>query len=221
LNLTGDLKVNEELARLGHTGGVIGGVEALMMWRMVTRMKEMQQELSYQAQHDSLTGVYNRRFILEHLRHGIYECGRYGIAYSAVLIDIDHFKNVNDAHGHAAGDMVLKGFVSRLQSCLRNTDMLGRWGGEEFLVLLPHTDGPHAAMAAWKWLQRVSAEPMELGKGESETITFSAGVASFDKAWMAQGVDAAVDAFLECLDKRLYRAKESGRNRVVDSDTLP
>lgn len=219
-NLTGNVKVEEELHMLGHAGGIVGGVEALMMWRVVTRMKEMQRELFHQAQHDQLTGIYNRRSILEHLRRGVHETERYGIDYSAVMIDIDHFKHINDAYGHAAGDKALTGLVLRLQSCLRNTDIFGRWGGEEFMVLLPHIDGPRATVAARKWLRCVATEPMDLGKGKAQIVTFSAGVASMDKAWMKKGTDAAVDAFLECLDKRLYRAKESGRNRVMGLDGL-
>jgi len=218
-NLTGDVKVENKLQMLGHSGGIVGGVEALMMWRVVTRLKEMQRELFHQAQYDQLTGIYNRRSILDHLRRGVHESERYGIAYSAVMIDIDHFKRINDAYGHAAGDKALTGLVSRVQSCLRNTDIFGRWGGEEFLILLPHIDGPQAAVAARKWLRCVATEPMDLGKGKAQIVTFSAGVASMDKAWLKKGTDAAIDAFLECLDKQMYKAKESGRNRVVGPET--
>ncbi len=217
-NLTGDMKVNEKLTKKNHMGGIIGGVEALMMWRMVTRMQEMQNELFHLAHHDPLTGIYNRRYMLDHLKHGLEEALRYDMPYSAVLIDLDLFKSVNDTHGHAAGDAVLKGVVSAVQECLRQSDMLGRWGGEEFLVLLPHIDGAHAAMAAHKWLNHVSASTIDLGNGQSKAITFSAGVAAFDKSWMEKGVEKAMDAFLECIDNRLYRAKEAGRNRVIGSD---
>lgn len=218
-NLTGDIRVSEELAGKTHVGGVLGGVEALLMWRMVTRLQEMQNELRYQAYHDSLTGAYNRRYMLERLEHGIAEASRYDMPYSIVLIDLDHFKDINDTFGHAAGDAVLKDVVSAVQERLRQADVLGRWGGEEFLVLLPHIDDAHAVLAAHKWLKHVSASPMDLGKDQSRTITFSAGVVAFDKAWMENGPGEALDRFLECVDNRLYRAKEAGRSRVVGADT--
>jgi len=217
-NLTRDLNINSELARLGHTGGVVGGIEALMMWRMVTRMQQLQRDLYHQAHHDPLTGAFNRRYMMNQLRHGIVEAGRYGIPYSVVLIDLDNFKRVNDSYGHAAGDAVLKGVVSRLEECLRAADILGRWGGEEFLILLPHATGSQAALAAHKWLRHVSASPMDLGSEQSIAITFSAGVAAFDKAWLDEDVEKAIDTLLECVDNRLYRAKEAGRNRVVGAD---
>ncbi|MDQ7010188.1 MAG: GGDEF domain-containing protein [Mariprofundaceae bacterium] len=215
-NLTGSANVEKELARKKHVGGIMGGVEALMMWRMVTRMQEMRNELYHQAHHDPLTGVYNRRYMLDRLRQGLAEAVRYDMPLSLVLIDLDHFKDINDNFGHAAGDAVLKGVVCVLQQCLRQADILARWGGEEFLVLLPQTDRTQAAMAARKWLEHVSAAPMDLGDGQSGIVTFSAGVAAFNSAWADEGMDRAVDAFLECVDQRLYRAKEAGRNRVAD-----
>jgi len=217
-NLTGNMLVNEELLSKNHVGGVVGGVEALMMWRMVTRMQEMKNVLYHQAHHDQLTEVYNRRYMIERLNQGIAESVRYDMPYSAALIDLDHFKSVNDTHGHAAGDAVLKSVVSAIQTCLRQSDILGRWGGEEFLVLLPHIDGEHAVMAAHKWLKHVSASPVDMGDGQSKVITFSSGVATFDKAWMEKGQGKALDTFMECIDNRLYRAKDAGRNRIVGAD---
>jgi len=215
-NLTGNMDVEKELARKKHTGGIMGGVEALMMWRMVTRMQAMQKELYHQAHHDPLTGVYNRRYMLDRLSQSVAEAVRYDMPLSLVLIDLDHFKDINDSFGHAAGDAVLKGVVKALQACLRQADILARWGGEEFLVLLPQTDKAQATIAARKWLDHVSAVPMDLGDGQTRTVTFSAGVAAFDKAWMDRGMDKAVDAFLERVDRCLYRAKEGGRNRIVE-----
>jgi len=214
-NLTGNVNVSRELEGKEHKGGVIGGVEALMMWRMVTRIKEMQKDLCHQANHDPLTGVYNRRYLMDHLEQGITEAVRYDMPYSAVMIDLDHFKLVNDTYGHAAGDAVLKGVVSCLREDLRQSDRLCRWGGEEFLVLLPHIDAPGAMLAANKWRKHVSGGPMDLGNGQSKTITFSAGVSTFDKAWMEKGAEKAMEAFLECMDNHLYRAKAAGRNRIV------
>lgn len=216
-NLTGDMQLDRELAEKGHIGGIIGGVEALMMWRMVTRLQEMQNTLFYQAHHDPLTGAYNRRYMIDHLEQGISEADRYDLPYSIVMMDLDHFKQINDTYGHAAGDAVLNGVVSSVGQRLRQADILGRWGGEEFLVLLPHADETQALSAAGKWLKHISAKPMDMGNGESRTVTFSAGVAVFDKKWMKRGKSKAVDAFLERADKSLYQAKMTGRNRVVGS----
>jgi len=218
-DLTHSIAIEEDLKRHGHTRGIVGGVEALMMWRMVMRMREMKEEFFYQARHDQLTGIPNRRCMLEHLRHGIQENARYKTDYSAVLIDIDHFKHINDTYGHVSGDKALVSLVVRLQAGIRSADIFGRWGGEEFLVLLPHTDELMAAQAARNWLSYISSEPMDLGNGKFQTVTFSAGVASFERAWLKNGIDIAVDTFLGKLDDQLYRAKASGRNRVMGSRT--
>ena len=215
-DLTPSIAIEEDLKRYGHTRGIVGGVEALMMWRMVMRMKEMKEDFFYQSRHDPLTSIFNRRCMLEHLWRGIQESARYKTDYSAVLIDADHFKHINDTYGHVAGDKALVSLVIRLQAGIRATDILGRWGGEEFLVLLPHTDEPMAIQAAKNWLSYVSSKPMDLGNGKFQTVTFSAGVASFEMAWLKNGIDAAADAFLGKLDDQLYRAKASGRNKVMD-----
>lgn len=216
-NLTGKDDINHVLINKGHIGGIVGGVEALMMWKMVTKLQEMQKALYYQAHHDPLTGAYNRRYVLDHLQQGLNESVRYDKPYAVAMLDLDYFKAVNDSLGHAAGDAVLKGLVERLQECLRNADILGRWGGEEFLILLPNMDLGHALMAAKKWLAHVSRSPIQLDDRHSKTITFSAGVAAFDRSWMQYGMERAMDRLLQCADRHLYHAKETGRNKVVDS----
>ena len=97
---------------------------------------------------DALTGVWNRTYIETSVKHEMEMFNRYGHPFSVVFADIDHFKDVNDTYGHAAGDEVIKAFVKEIQSTLRTTDMLGRWGGEEFVVLLPNTGMSSAAIAA-------------------------------------------------------------------------
>ncbi len=111
------------------------------------------------SRHDPLTGAYNRRYVLDHLQQGLNEAARYDKPYAVAMLDLDHFKAVNDSLGHAAGDAVLQGLVQRLQECLRHADILGRWGGEEFLVLLPNMDLEHATLAVKKWLKHVSGTP--------------------------------------------------------------
>jgi len=216
-NLTGNDEVHQVLIGKGHIGGIVGGVEALMMWNMITKLQEMQKALYYQAHHDPLTGAYNRRYVLDHLQQGLNEAGRYNKPYAVAMLDLDHFKAVNDSLGHAAGDAVLTGTVNRLQECLRNADILGRWGGEEFLILLPNMDLRHASMAAQKWLKHVSGSPIRLDEKHSKVITLSAGVAAFEQSWMQYGTDRAMDRLVQCADRHLYHAKKTGRNKVIDS----
>ena len=216
-NLTGKDDLHRTLIDKGHIGGIVGGVESLMMWKMVTKLQEMQKALYYQAHHDPLTGAYNRRYVLDHLQQGLNEAARYDKPYAVAMLDLDHFKAVNDALGHAAGDAALQGLVQRLQECLRHADILGRWGGEEFLVLLPNMDLEHATLAVEKWLKHVSGTPLRLNDRHCKTITFSAGVAAFDPDWVQYGVERAIDRLLQCADQHLYHAKEAGRNRVVNT----
>ena len=213
-NVTGNDTIDEELRARNHSGGAIGGTEARMIWDMVTRMQEMRRNLEFLAERDALTGAFNRRFLTDELRRGIRWYSRYETDYSGALIDIDDFKKINDTYGHQTGDEVIKVIVSGLQSQLRDTDILGRWGGEEFLVLMPHTDIKQAVSAARRWLETISAKPTMIGKGEAYCITFSGGVASLNQAWMKNGEEHAAITFFAKLDERLYRAKKAGKKRI-------
>ena len=172
--------------------------------RDMSRHKARQHALQQVASHDSLTGAASRRAFLERLEM---EIGRLGGRDQSclLLLDLDHFKAVNDSHGHAAGDRVLAAFVERLKPGLRSKDCIGRLGGEEFAILLADMD-IHRASAVCERLRRMVAdEPVHLSTGQSVTVTFSAGLVELD------GVANAA-AMLEAADKALYRAKNSGRN---------
>lgn len=127
--MTGDATVDVELRRRGHAGGIIGGTEALLIWGMVERMHEMRVKLEDQVDRDPLTGIFNRRYMMERLGQGIAEFSRYDMSYSAAMLDVDKFKEVNDRYGHAAGDKAIKVIVSILKAELRGADILGRLGG--------------------------------------------------------------------------------------------
>lgn len=174
----------------------------IMVGYVLLASERMREAFEYQASHDPLTGVYNRRELLERLAQELARSRRYQTPFSVLALDLDHFKQVNDTHGHQVGDEVLKLFVRRVTATLRPTDLLGRMGGEEFLVVLPQADAAAAQATAQRLLPAVaqtSILPM---------CTVSIGVTQW------QHDDGTVDALLARADAALYRAKAQGRNRV-------
>lgn len=158
---------------------------------------------------DGLTGVYNRKFLEAKLKEEMDRSKRYKRAFSLVMIDIDHFKKINDSYGHGFGDTVLKSAASMLQSKLRSTDFLTRYGGEEFCCLLPETDCASAMIVAERL--RAGIEELALDNGGNRVgISISLGVAG------AEAADTP-SSLIEMADGALYIAKKSGRNRVVAS----
>jgi len=223
-NLTGNEMVEEVAADILGAGGVIGGLEARLLWRMVTDLKKAKVDLEFLASHDPLTGLYNRRYITEQLEREVSLAMRYGMDCALAILDLDYFKRVNDEHGHVSGDVVLKFVADTLQQSVRTSDVLGRWGGEEFLVLLPHTSEKNAVQAVQTWLDKLTSQTVKLTDGERVQVSFSAGVASFlasVESEESQDMNKAVDALLELVDNRLYKAKEQGRSCVVGGTKKP
>lgn len=216
-NMTRNEMVESIASDVLGAGGVIGGLEANLIWRMVTNLKKTQDELQYQASHDALTGLYNRRHIMDSLHQGISQAQRYHYPYTVVMFDLDHFKLVNDTYGHAAGDLVLAQMAVVLMDGVREGDVAGRWGGEEFIVLLPHTDLQGAHLAVEQWLKNIADISIVLDSGESIGVTFSAGVASLEADATKMDVEAMAEQLLNMADERMYAAKEQGRNRVCVS----
>jgi diguanylate cyclase (GGDEF)-like protein len=161
---------------------------------------------------DALTGARNRRYLMEELPREIERAARYGRELAAVMCDIDHFKRINDTHGHLVGDAVLKWFVSKLQACVRSTssDWVARYGGEEFLVVLPETNVSNAAIAAEHLRVEISSSPFE-SEGVSFPVTASFGAAGW-KAAVPRG--AALDVLIAACDVGVYASKAAGRNKV-------
>jgi len=219
-NLTGNEMVEDVAAGILGAGGIIGGMEARLILKMINRLKDAKKKLQFEATHDPLTGAYNRRHLLTLLNEGIAQSRRYHFPYSVVLIDLDHFKSVNDTHGHPAGDAVLKGVVNILQSNIRGTDTIGRWGGEEFLVVLPHITGNQATIATKKWLAKITSEPIVLPDGSRISVSFSAGVAEFSPTAAKASIETEIEHLLHFADEYLYKAKERGRNCVVGGETV-
>lgn len=162
-------------------------------------------EFEYLATHDSLTGAHSRRAVLAACADELARWSRYGKPFSLLILDIDHFKRVNDAHGHLAGDQVLARFVRLAESHLRSADRLGRYGGEEFMVLLPETDSAAAQAVAERMRAALDATPEAAGLPH---CTVSIGVTT------AQPGDKSVDALIARADAALYEAKAQGRNQV-------
>ena len=213
-NMTGNEMLESVASEVLGSGGVIGGLEARLIWRMVTNLKQTKDELQFQASHDALTGLFNRRHLVEHLHLGVTQAVRYHHAYTVVMFDLDHFKQVNDVHGHAAGDLVLSKMAEILQQGMREGDIAGRWGGEEFLVLLAHTDLEGGCQAAEQWLKNIADVSIQLESGAAIHITFSAGVATLDNAGQKSDIKRLADNLLHVADERMYVAKSLGRKRV-------
>jgi diguanylate cyclase (GGDEF)-like protein len=167
----------------------------------------VQQALAAQAMHDPLTGIYNRRAILEKLAEELSRALRQDGSLTVGMCDVDHFKQVNDTYGHQAGDDVLKGFTASLQLQLRDYDSVGRYGGEEFLVIAPGIPDRGDAGVFERVRSRVSQAVTPTNRG-AISITVSIGVASATRT-------STVDSLLAAADAALYRAKAGGRNRVA------
>jgi diguanylate cyclase (GGDEF)-like protein len=170
------------------------------------RITALHRRMHEDARHDALTGLGNRLRLAEDLEVLRGRVERYGHAYCAALFDIDHFKGYNDDRGHAAGDDALKSVAGALQREIRTGDAVYRYGGEEFLVLLPEQTIESATLAAERL--RVAVEQLRIPHPDGGVITVSAGVAGLDEKV------SGPDELLELADQALYRAKEGGRNRV-------
>jgi diguanylate cyclase (GGDEF)-like protein len=156
---------------------------------------------------DTLTGVPNRRALDEDLGRICHLANRHNESHSLILVDLDHFKAVNDTHGHLIGDQVLRMSADGLTRTLRNSDRVYRFGGEEFAVLLPHTDAPHAREAAERIRLALASLALDRLVGAPLCITASCGVATHlagegPEQWLARA------------DEALYRAKQAGRNQT-------
>jgi diguanylate cyclase (GGDEF)-like protein len=167
-----------------------------------------QRELERAARVDYLTDVYNRRAIEELGTRAIASARRHGVPLALQVVDIDHFKRINDELGHAAGDLALVRAVERIRECLRAEDVLGRLGGEEFIVLMPNSDGASATAAAERIREAFSARPLDL-RGQSRKVTLSIGVAVLAPA------DRLFSQLLQRGDRAMYAAKHAGRDLVM------
>jgi len=179
------------------------------------RLRELNDELMVQATTDSLTQIHNRRHIDNALDYEVSRRNRYPDPFSLVMIDIDWFKEFNDEHGHEGGDVALKSVSRILKLCVRNTDVIGRFGGEEFVVILPKTHPANAKIFAERMRAALEANRIEY-RDKSCQITASFGVTGVD----ADYGETSASELLGAADRALYAAKHAGRNCVKEEYLL-
>lgn len=187
--------------------------------RLHEQLLDAKKKLIQQATHDDLTGLFNRRRIIEFLRTELNRANREDRPVGIVLADIDKFKSVNDTYGHHVGDAVLRETAHRMQSSIRGYDAVGRYGGEEFLLVLPGCDMSCTALQAERLREALASSAIDLGESsvlETENPLTSLPVtASFGATTYYPGTSSTVETLVKLADEGLYEAKRSGRNRVV------
>jgi diguanylate cyclase len=164
--------------------------------------------LSELASRDELTGLFNRRHMSDLLAQQRQACQRSGGGFAVALVDLDHFKHINDSHGHAVGDSVLRAFAEQAGAAMRGTDNVGRWGGEEFLVIYPGSTAHEAAQGAERLRERAAATVVTTPAGATLSFTVSVGLTEHLPP-------ESVEALVERADRAMYQAKSQGRNRMV------
>ncbi|MCH2240967.1 MAG: GGDEF domain-containing protein, partial [Aquabacterium sp.] len=185
---------------------VLGDQLSAMRQRLKRQKAELEDafmRIQEMAIRDELTGLYNRRHMLEVIAQQIKRLERSGASFSLVILDLDHFKRINDTLGHAVGDQVLRHFAQVARKNLRQTDVIARWGGEEFLVLLPDTGGEQGIQGVQR--MRASLEEGPLVEKPEVKVTFSAGLTEFQPG-------ETLEQAIERADQALYQAKARGRN---------
>jgi diguanylate cyclase (GGDEF)-like protein len=185
---------------------------ALRVKSLQDQLRQRNTQLEKASRTDPLTGVANRRDLEERLEEMLSLARRHSQPVAVLLVDIDHFKSINDSLGHATGDAVLRLIVERMERSVRREDVMGRWGGEEFLVLGPMTDTAAAATLAERMRHAVCADPMPVDGREGVTVTVSIGCVA--------GTDSA-ETLIRRADMALYEAKAQGRDRVVVAAAPP
>jgi two-component system cell cycle response regulator len=191
--LTGE----DELAQLARTFNV-----------MADRLSQTQAALRDLSTRDGLTGLYNYREFHRQTTEEVERCRRYGRTFSLLMLDIDHFKAINDTYGHLAGDDALRALAAAIQREVRPTDVIARYGGEEFVMVLPETSGSGALALAERLCRGVAEHTISLSKDQTLSLSVSIGVAAYPE-------DAdSVHKLLSAADQALYVAKSEGRNRA-------
>jgi diguanylate cyclase (GGDEF)-like protein/PAS domain S-box-containing protein len=174
----------------------------------ISERKKLEAELQHLATIDPLTGLLNRRSFFALAEQEVSRARRHPGLLSVVMLDVDHFKSINDLHGHQAGDEVLRGLSEACGGCLRERDIMGRLGGEEFACVLPETSLEQAVLAAERLRAAVSSKKFRLADGCEIVVTISIGVA------ILQDTETSIDTVLHRADQALYRAKQAGRNCI-------
>jgi two-component system, cell cycle response regulator len=206
-----EIGVNDYLLRPIDKNELLARVRTQVKKRRYTeRLRDSFQMSIEMAITDALTGLSNRRYMESHLATLIEQAAARGKSLAALVLDIDYFKAINDSHGHDAGDDVLRDFALRIKRSIRGIDLACRYGGEEFVIIMPETDMAVAAMVAERLRRRIAADPFAIAQGTRHIpVTISIGIAGL------RGKDDNAANLLKRADEALYRAKRDGRNRVV------
>lgn len=214
--LTAAHKDEESIVRGFEVGGVDYVTKPFFRQELIARirthlqLKKYKEHLEALSVTDPLTGLFNRRRMNERMNEECARAKRHGSEYAIVICDIDHFKGVNDTYGHDCGDIVIQGVAEILRDSLREQDVVGRWGGEEFLIVLPETGSDGAVHLAEKLRGCIEAHVWSCGS-TTFTLTMTLGVAICSS-------DGAPQDAVQRADVALYAGKEMGRNRVVQWD---
>ncbi|HUL89100.1 MAG TPA: PleD family two-component system response regulator [Pseudolabrys sp.] len=206
-----EIGVNDYLLRPVDQNEMLARVRTQIKKRRYTeRLRDNVQTSIELAITDGLTGLFNRRYMETHLEALIEQAAARSKPISVLIIDIDYFKAINDGYGHDGGDDVLREFALRVRKVIRNIDLACRYGGEEFVIVMPETDMAVATMVAERLRRRIASEPFVIQQGtRSLEATISIGIAALS------GADDNAATILKRADQALYRAKRDGRNRVV------
>jgi diguanylate cyclase (GGDEF)-like protein len=199
------------LADLGRPGvpGALAGWLCLRLVEGRRRLRRANAKLADLASKDALSGLSNRRHLTEQLLPLLANVRRHNFPLCVLMIDIDHFKTMNDTFGHQAGDTAIRHVAQNLAGALREGDLLARWGGEEFLAVLPGTTLGEAMQAAERLRRRVESTPVQLGEVEGRSL-----VAMAVSIGVAEASDDSLDELVHRADLGLYEAKSAGRNSV-------
>ncbi len=187
----------------------------ILMRKSVNKLTQAEKSLKLLSITDGLTGIYNRRYLLSRVEEEferqkrLNETNKSVMSVGYMMVDIDHFKEINDTYGHQCGDSVLKELSNRLSNSLRRYDVIGRYGGEEFLIILPNTEPDEIRRIAERIWKTVREEPFYLNKTLSCAVTVSIGISCLSKR------DKDIKTAIKRADEALYKAKEMGRDRIV------
>jgi len=205
-----EIGVNDYLTRPIDKNELLARARTLIRKkRYAERLRDNVQMSIEAAITDALTGLHNRRYMETHVGTLVEQAASRGKPLTVLVLDIDYFKAINDTHGHDAGDDILREFALRIRKSIRGIDLACRYGGEEFVVVMPETDLAVATLVAERLRRRIAGEPFPIQQGaRSVEVTISIGIAALG------GSDNAASV-LRRADQALYRAKRDGRNRVV------
>jgi two-component system, cell cycle response regulator len=193
----------------------LGVVAAICIENAVNRARLLRSGLT-----DFLTGFHNRRYLHARLREELARAQRAHQSLACLMIDIDHFKRINDQHGHLAGDAVLREVAHRVDAEMRISDTGARFGGDEFAIVLSEASVLDAEKVAGRVLQAVRSQPVAIGKSATETVTLSIGVAAATPGESTRDYKVLAERLISEADAALYRAKSAGRNRIATSPNL-